>query len=157
MALRNFRFLINNKLAGMAHPGLWDELESSLLELKQMGIGAIVSLEEFGLDDEALAKEGFVYQHIPIEDFSTPTLEQADQFVDFVDKQVEQKTAVAAHCMGGVGRTGTLLACYLVAHGHSPEAALQKVLEVSGTGVETHSQENFIHEYASHRRGREAS
>ena len=40
-----------------------------------MEIGAIVSLDEMGLDDEALSKNGFVYLHIPVEDYSTPTLQ----------------------------------------------------------------------------------
>ena len=48
--LRNFRFAIDDQLAGMAHPGDGPQLQDNLIELQAYGIQAIISLDEYGLD-----------------------------------------------------------------------------------------------------------
>ena len=152
--LENFRFVVDGVLAGMAHPGRRRDIEDSLIELQSLGIGAIVSLEEYGLDEGILKRHGFEYLHIPVEDFTAPTFEQADQFVEFVRSQAGQAKAVAAHCYAGVGRTGTMLVSYLIAEGASAEDALARVKRVSGTDVETAGQKKFTQNYAAYRRER---
>jgi len=55
---------------------------------------------------------------------------------------------VAVACMGGVGRTGTVAACALVAGGMTPEEAIAKVREVRHpTAVETTEQERFVRSF----------
>lgn len=143
--LRNFRFLIPGKLAGMAHPGWRERLPDSLGALRDKGIGAIVSLDEEGLADDILAEHGFAYRHFPIEDFSAPTIDQARAFAAFVDEQIAQGRGVAAHCWAGIGRTGTMLACYLIWTGESAEAATRRIRRWGG--IETREQESFLIEF----------
>ena len=55
---------------------------------------------------------------------------------------------VAVACMGGVGRTGTVAACALVAAGWEPAAAIARVREVRHPlAVETEAQERFVQTY----------
>jgi protein-tyrosine phosphatase len=56
---------------------------------------------------------------------------------------------VVVACMGGVGRTGTVVACALVEAGLSPQAAIARVRAVRHpTAVETAEQEALVREYA---------
>ena len=156
IVIKNFRFVIKDRLAGMGHPGMWSELEDSLIELRALGIGAIVSLDEYGLDESMLRKREFAYLHVPIEDFSTPTPEQVDKFVDFARDQIANDTGVVCHCFAGIGRTGTMLACYLVADGKTPDEAIRQVRNSPVPAIETLEQEYFIQQYAQHVQTRQA-
>jgi len=143
--LRNFRFLIKGKLAGMAHPGWGEDLSETLDALRRKGVGAIVSLDEDGLPEALLAEYDFAYRHFPIEDFRAPTVEQAREFARFVDEQNARGRAVVAHCWAGVGRTGTMLAAYLVCHGVSAPEAIRRVRRLGG--IESAEQENFLYAF----------
>ena len=53
-------------------------------------------------------------------------------------------------CMGGLGRSGTVAACYLVAAGTSPDAAIAAVRSARGPcALETIAQEDFVVTFAS--------
>ena len=52
--------------------------------------------------------------------------------------------AVAVHCGAGLGRTGTLVACYLVAGGLSAEEAIAKVRRLRPGSIETLEQEAAV-------------
>lgn len=55
---------------------------------------------------------------------------------------------VAVACMGGVGRTGTVAACALIAGGMTPDAAIATVRAVRHpTAVETAEQERFVRSF----------
>ena len=49
--------------------------------------------------------------------------------LDAIDDAVERGRIVYVHCYGGVGRTGTVVGCYLVRHGRSGEEALAAIAE----------------------------
>jgi protein-tyrosine phosphatase len=57
---------------------------------------------------------------------------------------------VVVTSMGGLGRSATVAACYLVAAGMSPEAAVAAVRTARGPrALETIAQENFVVAFAS--------
>ena len=57
---------------------------------------------------------------------------------------------VAVACMGGVGRSGTVAACALLAAGMTPDAAVATVRAVRHpTAVETAAQERFVRSFAA--------
>jgi atypical dual specificity phosphatase len=55
---------------------------------------------------------------------------------------------VAVHCGAGLGRTGTLLAAYLISEGQTPDEAIDFLRGVRPGSVETLEQEQAIYEYA---------
>ena len=157
-----FRWQIEGKLAGMGRPDIsrpaggedpeadaW--LSPDLHRLKERGITAVVSLTSRPLDQEAVEAAGFRYHHIPVQDFSAPTQEQIDRFVAFAREEIERDGKVVVHCFAGIGRTGTMLACYLVREGKTAEEAMREVRRVETAAIEVPSQEEAVREYARRR------
>ena len=55
---------------------------------------------------------------------------------------------MGVHCAMGRGRTGTLLACYLVAkEGYTAEQAIEETRKRRRNSIETRTQENVVHEF----------
>lgn len=68
-----------------------------------------------------------------------------EAFVRDVVRRTEQGQNVVVHCRGGLGRTGTLAACVLVALGrHTADEAIAVVREARKGTVQTREQEDFV-------------
>jgi atypical dual specificity phosphatase len=140
-----FSWLIKSKVAGCARP----ENETQLRWLWNKGLRAIVCLNmERPLNDEQVKNLGFGYVFVPVRDFSAPTIEDMVEFVNFVDRMLEKGNPVVVCCGAGIGRTGTMLAAYMVSKCYSPEKALEEVREKRGIGVESYVQREAIFRYA---------
>ncbi len=141
----NFSWVIEGKLAGSARP----ENETQFCWLRNKGIGAIVCLnEERPLNEQEVRSLGFEYAFIPVKDFTAPRLEDIVEFLSFTNEMLAQKKSVVVCCGAGIGRTGTMLAAYLVSLCSSPEEALKQVKEKRGIGVESYAQREAVFEYA---------
>ena len=68
--------------------------------------------------------------------------------VDFVHRRITHNQPVMVHCLAGLGRTGTILACYLIKHKNmSADDAIQKVREKRPGSIQSFSQEEIIHKF----------
>lgn len=156
----NFNWLLPGQLGGAGQPGGWgyrpdsgqEQLVEDLLWLADQGVRALVSLTEEPLAEGPVAQQGMRYLHLPIEDMQAPKLEGISNFVGFVDQALKEGRPVVVHCRAGMGRTGTMLACYLVHRERDPRAALAEVRTRRPGSVETWAQELAVHEYAAHLR-----
>ncbi|MDQ1272246.1 MAG: hypothetical protein QG591_876 [Planctomycetota bacterium] len=141
---RNFSWVIQDEIAGMARPV---SVVSDLEFLKDNGIEAIVSLTELPLHKTLIEEFGFEYKHIPVADLTSPTQEQIEEFVTFVNNLISSKKKIVVHCDAGIGRTGTMLACYLVNKGRSAKNAITEVRKKRPGSIETMEQEETIEKY----------
>ncbi len=143
----NFSWLLKNKLAGCARPR--DDSELSWLWSK--GIRAIVCLnKENPLIREIVEDRGFQYEFIPVRDFSAPSIEDMNRYIKFVKGVIDQGKPVVTCCEAGIGRTGTMLAVYLVNEGYPPRRALEEVRSKRRYGVEVEEQKEAVWRYARH-------
>ena len=69
------------------------------------------------------------YRRMTIPDYSVPSVAQMGQTLDVIDAALAAGQVVYVHCWGGVGRTGTVVGCYLVRHGHRGEVALAQIAQ----------------------------
>ncbi len=120
-----------------------------LVVLQAAGIRAVVSLLNIPSDESVYASAGLSFLCLPVPDGGAPTMEQAAQFVSCVNDHRAAGRAVAVHCEAGIGRTGTMLAAYLISEGDSAQSAIETVRDVENTAVETARQIEFLERYAA--------
>lgn len=149
--ISRFRWQIENKLAGMGRPLISRKDAAAVCGdvefLRDKGVTAIVSLTETPLDAQALGEWGFEYRHFPVTDGSYPAAPVMQEIVETICKLIDGGRPVAVHCAAGLGRTGTVLALYLVHGGMSARQAIGAVREREPMAIENVRQEEAISEY----------
>lgn len=161
MALIRFYWIIDRALAGCSRPGgrerrepqlsRAEALDADLAELRERGIGAVLTLTEDGLPAEALARHGLEALHVPVRDMTAPEPEELARALGFIDVQRALGRAVAVHCLMGQGRTGTILAAYLVRNGAPPDEAIARVRAACPGAVEVEEQVRAVRAFARRR------
>ncbi len=141
--LPNFGWLLENKLAAMAYP----ESEDAFTLLYKIGIRAVLNLSEAPLPYETPNEIGMLTRHIPVGGFTAPTLDQVKQAVAMISSCLERHLPVAVHCVAGLGRTGTILACYLVGMEIPANNAIIIIREWRAGSIEVPEQEAVVYEY----------
>lgn len=68
-----------------------------------------------------------VHLSLPIRDMDICDVGTMTRILDVIDANLDAGRTVYVHCWGGVGRTGTVVGCWLARHGGSGEAALEMV------------------------------
>jgi len=141
----NFSWLIENKLAGSGIPTSFDELDWIL----KQGVTSIVTMTENALPEEWV--NDISYLHVPTSDLTAPDMDRIDTTVDFIYKKISNDQAVMVHCAAGMGRAGTILACYLVKHQkYSAKDAIKKIRKERPGSIQSEVQELAITFYEKH-------
>ena len=141
----NFSWLIEEKLAGSGIPTSSDEFSWIL----NQGINSIVTMTENSLPDDWTKKIG--YLHVPTPDLTAPDMDEIDLAVDFINEEIKNEQAVMVHCAAGLGRAGTILACYFIKYKNfSAKQAIKKIRDERPGSIQSESQELAIGFYEKH-------
>jgi len=123
------------KLLAGCYPGDEDAetAERKLTYLMRYGITHIISLMEEDEKSHSGKKFEPYYNKIreiakkmkrditlashPIKDLGIPSSEKMIEILDEIDTKMLENKRVYVHCWGGIGRTGTVVGCYLIRHG----------------------------------------
>ena len=138
-----FSWLIENKLAGSGIPTSINEVQWVI----EQGVKSIVTVREEPLDDDWVKDVN--YLHIMSNDMGVPEFDDLVHAVDFIYRRITNKEPVMVHCLAGLGRTGTILASYLIKYQNmSADEAMKKVREQRPGSIQSYPQEEIIFQFA---------
>ena len=138
----NFSWIIDKKLAGSAIPTSKEEIDW----VKQEGIKSIVTIREEPLDDDWV--DDINYLHTNSNDMGVPEFDDLVKSVDFIHQRITNSEPVMVHCLAGLGRTGTLLACYLIKYEKtSADDAVERIRKQRPGSIQSFSQEEIINRF----------
>ena len=145
---QSFDWLIPGQLGVCVNPSV-ALLAAAQLEAQQIGL--LINLYERPDPPELLERLGARSVHLPVQNSDPPSQEQLEYAVAVIDDAIEQGVRVAVHCGAGLGRSGTLLAAYLVRLGSDADDAIAQVRGMRPGSVETADQETAVHRFAQRR------
>ncbi len=135
------------KLLAGEYPGHWVEgkAKEKLAQLTDAGVSAFIDLTDPASTDGHLKPyvhllEGPSHQRFAIRDQSVPaSAELTKAALDAIDAHLNAGETVYVHCWGGVGRTGTVIGCWLARHYGPGQAALDRLRELWEENPKSHS------------------
>ena len=141
-----FSWVNSHTLAGCRAPLRDPEIQF----LRDQGIQILVRLQEsreLSVTSETLAALGILDYHCPITEGAALSPKETKPLIEFLQQSISSEKPVAVSCAGGIGRTGTILACYLVAQGIGAEQAILTLRKTRGPSLETKTQEAAVYAY----------
>jgi len=146
------------RVAIMPRPRGGDWLEDEVRSLREEGVDVLVSLleaheiEGFELEREPEVSKaaGIEFLSHPIPDHGIPaSFEEASALVRDLERRLGEGRGVAIHCFAGVGRSATIAAAVLLAHGVPLDETLDLLGQARGFPVpETPEQLEWLERFA---------
>ena len=133
-------WVVEGRFAAGAYPGEAARSERPpevVSDLLAAGIDTFVNLTE----DDPSGPESFLNRYddhvegvaavhrFPIVDVSIPSVGRMVEILDFLDATFAAGRNPYVHCWGGVGRTGTVVGCWLIRHGYAEAWNVRDELE----------------------------
>ncbi|XP_028029498.1 dual specificity protein phosphatase 23-like [Bombyx mandarina] len=146
----NFSWFVENKIAAMG----WPQTVENLNYLVEVGIDHLITLSPEKLPPILDCERKLRWSEIRIKEFGAPSLKQILKFIALCERAEMRGEVLGVHCRHGRGRTGTMLACYLVHFKRmAPERAILTVRLQRPGSCETYEQEKAVCHYHDCERG----
>jgi atypical dual specificity phosphatase len=126
-------------------------VDADLAWLRRQGIGAVLSLTEEPLPVESLRRQQLEALHLPVPDMAAPTPDQFRAALDFIDLMRSRGQGVAVHCLMGQGRTGSILAAYLIRGGADARDSVQQLRVICPGALSSPPQERALEAFSARR------
>ena len=158
---RYFTWVVPGFLAGMSSPRKQADIDL----LQRVGIKSVITLTgESPLNTEWFKDREIENQLLPVQNMGPPSIQQVDYFIRMCQRHWNDHKAILCHCGGGLGRAGTMLACYLAlwktglpSNDEYPipvmpaSEAIQLIRGLRPGSIESASQEAFVGQWVKHR------
>jgi atypical dual specificity phosphatase len=154
----NFSWIISSKLAGSGIPMSKAQLDWVI----KIGINVIVTVREVPLPSKWLdhiRANSVIYLHVNVKDYGAPSLDELERTEDYINRQIENGKSVMVHCAAGKGRTGTILASYLLKEDPVMTAhqAIMKIRKLRPGSVQSETQEQAVAMYEKYLKSKRGS
>lgn len=158
---RNMSWVIPGQVAGSSIPKKIGQIKG----FEEYGIRTVINMMNENEVDLSMYNDSVISHHIfGIPNKTAPSIEMMDTIINIMEDTVALGNSVLVHCGGGVGRAGTVLACYILKHGfngtlnrdllRSPpfnaSSCIEEVRKLRPRTIESHEQEKFVSEYSAH-------
>ena len=97
-----------------------------------------------------ISEMGFVWYHLSIQDYKVPNkffLIKWQRLSPQLQLSLAQGNTICIHCMGGLGRSGTIASMLLIDLGEENAGAIRRVRNSRKGAIENTFQENFVKNY----------
>jgi len=164
LPFQNTYWVIEGKLMAGMYPGGFSETSilNRMQDLTDLGIKSLINLTDSEEEinyftiiynkfcerfEEIYCKDLF-HTRFKIKDMDIPTKDLMKQILDKIDENIANNHPVYLHCIGGIGRTGTVVGCYMFRHNMvSKDNVFDKIQLLRGDGKEspeTEKQRQFV-------------
>ncbi|MDA4134657.1 MAG: dual specificity protein phosphatase family protein [Thaumarchaeota archaeon] len=138
-----FGWVIEGRLAASGLPSS----EGQLRWLQSHGVDSILTLRETPLPEEWVAATRLSAKHVKMLDHAPPSPEALEEATGYISAQLKDGRSVLVHCLAGVGRTGSVLAAYMIEYeGRSADDAIARLRAIRPGSVEG-AQESAVRDY----------
>ncbi len=139
----DYYWLKSNKILVGQVPKTSDDIH----RLKSLGVGQIISLleDDYGLESTWANTLKVGYKRFSIPDFGTPGLDVLFSIITAMEECIASGHVVYVHCMMGLGRSGTVVASFLVKEGMKAKDAIKKVRDLRPGSIQTEAQEQLVY------------
>jgi protein-tyrosine phosphatase len=136
----DINWIIPEKIAAFSDPtGL--NFEKLAENLKDLGIKTIIRLNHRTYSADKFRKLGFKHYDLFFHDGACPSEDLLRKFLFICENE---HGAIAVHCKSGLGRAGTLIACYAMKHFEFPAAEVIAWVRINRPGSILGPQQVFL-------------
>ncbi len=137
---------VTESVAASGYPASRSQVEW----VESQGIGSVLTLTEGQLPPRFTDGLPVQLEHIPLSDHGVPEAHALERGAAYIAGQVAENRKVLVHCLAGEGRTGCVLAAYMVIDLKlTPEEALRTLRKIKPSFVES-QQEKAVYGLGEH-------